>query len=552
MANKDKNSRNERGAAMWLLGVATLTVIIGLIVFQLKVFIFGDVSQRHRFAVEAAAIAASENLQLIMISDPVYGYVGLADYPAGFARAAVNGGGAAMPVHGINTVLAAARLDLLISKQLSDPTLVLMARQQAEQANDAAERLKSALRAAVNKDNSVRSLAKDLDGQPLNLTEKAQQMYSLTFFGLSRPQVHELKIELGHLADGASTITPLPQPLEMALLPTNSAQGGHYKAFIDAPVDNIHFRFAALSSKPALVDQHKFVADNFPATNNFICDIVKVSATTEAATGPGNDSAKVKVIGAACAQCGGAADSLPAGSLVVHLRNGRPTGIDSLRQLMLNDLPAGATPLPATATNGDYPDDPAAFIEYDARVNQDDTVIRSISSGFMRRALLSWLRNQRCHPRIDSSVELINTRFSSYISGQLHGPVQESSPVLIYNFDSNGDAQVVTQLANPFASVKVPESQLMLNCPVFSTDASGHSWGMTVRNVTETLAARKNGKHGGLPLAAEPEKHIEVNNAIAGKVDGPALLNNGLAVDVEVFLNSRPIVHVGQLPSGGS
>src|SRR5579883_2289538 len=100
--------------------------------------------ERYRQALESAALKAASDLSEIVINDPYFGFVSLSDRPAA-GNATIADDGEPMPVHGINSLIAASRLDYLIASELCDERLQSFALEDARHARDAASRLTEVL-----------------------------------------------------------------------------------------------------------------------------------------------------------------------------------------------------------------------------------------------------------------------------------------------------------------------------------------------------------------------------------------------------------------------
>jgi hypothetical protein len=108
--------RSDRGNMIALLAAITLGLVLVLLIFALRFTRFLGSNQEQRTAIEAAALAAANDISRITIDDPNFGMIALSDFaPVGFDTVAVDK--QPTPVRGINTVLATVRVDMIIADQ---------------------------------------------------------------------------------------------------------------------------------------------------------------------------------------------------------------------------------------------------------------------------------------------------------------------------------------------------------------------------------------------------------------------------------------------------
>lgn len=432
--------------------LALVVVCIGVMALLVAFFAinYGQFFGAHReaqTAIDAAALEAAKDIGRIVVNDPEYGLVALVDdTPPGNNITA-------RPVWGLNTLLATARLDLLIANALGNTTMVYLAKQDIANTQRAGQALTAAIRSAA-----AGGIAKDKEGNDIKLLQLVTKAYKDNSRRMGKGDLVEgsLRLQVGELTGGAGeTNMPVPQPDSSQRTPDHvkmrNAQGMVvYKPYVNVPTSigntTLSFTFAAVADEPLLVDTSKFSA--LGSTTN-IPAVVKVEADERVTTiapktgigSQGGEHATHTVHVAACAQAGGPRATHPSGALVVDFPQGLPqqtvstaTGtlnFTSVKSIMnSSQLPVNAiatTPTPSVgwtapglwfkivngpvpqSTQGNPPGQPIAF-PFHGREQDDPSVALSF-------CVYDWLKSCGLRPNIDSTVAALNRSIRSNAVG---------------------------------------------------------------------------------------------------------------------------------------
>ena len=372
-----------------LVVAVTIGLLVALVLFAMN---FGRLlggSQEHATAIQAASLAAAQDISRIVIEDPNFGFISLSDYPP-VGKATIAGDGEPMPVFGINTIVATARLDIIVANELRDDTMKAFATRDASNARQAAQRLITAVKASLQPD----SQAKDLDGQPVTPYEDAKRAYDANLVkmaGSGQTVRGSFKLSLGYLDGGSSTLTATPKPDDLAQVPDSAKQDGNYKAFIDIPAYGEQFYFAGVGEQSRLVATQSYRDDD----GIRIPSIVRVEADQEI-TELGKDEQTHKNIihTVACAQPVAIVDDAAPGTICISFPSGDVPGIAKPGDLADNPQLKLSKSKLFSPEGGDWPGDgvlaPSSFI-----TPAPPSVSQVWSAG-----LYSWIRNARTRPNI--------------------------------------------------------------------------------------------------------------------------------------------------------
>src|SRR5262249_51711304 len=154
-----------------------------------------------------AALAAARDLGRIVVEDPYYGYIGLADgkpcCPATMAR-----DGEPLPVSGINTLIATTRQLTVIADALNNDELKMLAHKEYIESQRAAGLLQQKLTEAISLNGHYQ--AKDANGNELRPYESAREAFvnnlgSMPFAQNAR--LADFSLSLGWLSSDADSNT---------------------------------------------------------------------------------------------------------------------------------------------------------------------------------------------------------------------------------------------------------------------------------------------------------------------------------------------------------
>lgn len=414
------NSRSyQAGNVIALLAAITLCLIIALVFFTLNYTRLLGGGREQATAIEAAALAAASDLARIVINDPYYGYIAVSDYPP-VGKATKAPDGQSLPVLGINTVIATARLDMLVAGALGDATMTSLAKQDASHAKQAAERLTQALEDSLVAGGGG---AVDMDNNPVQPFDDAQAVYESNAVKMSQnsegaPSAFTLSI--GYLDNGSSTTTATPQPDSMANVPSSSQDNGKYKAFVDIPAGGKDFWFVGVGDQATLVENSHFVQND----GSRPCSVVKVEADQSFNQINSDGTSTPRTVHAvACAQPFANVDHVTPGTITISFPSGMVPGIvapGSLlpgARLMTNPSQLFSPP------NGDWPADPSLIPASVTGLPPVPTTGQSWAAG-----LYHWVRNSRTKPRIDDLQKMQTTTFDSLGFAGTSGPVSLNLP----------------------------------------------------------------------------------------------------------------------------
>jgi hypothetical protein len=506
---------------------------------------------RHQaeIAAEAAALAAAQELSKIVIYDPSYGYISLSDYApsAGNDRLRAEDG-KPLPVTSINTLLAGARLNMLMAQSLNNEEYIRLARLDARGTREAARRLCRSLKLALGQQKQ------DLlsqDGKTVYPYLTAKQAFYASLVrtrGYDQVKLKNLKLELGNLADGCTTNTVLPQPEKLAELGANKTKEGLYKSGVDLPVAGESFIFCAVDKQARLVAKNQFnnkanalstssssLLSSSSAPSNFHTSqelstytpesIVRAQVELEV-LGEQNDWGKL--FANACAVPYALADNTTAGIMIIGLPDGCPGGYLSLLDL-INDPRNSRNKLELfRAQGGDYPLDQTASLQ------KEDEHGRSLSHIFIQ-GIFDWIRT--CHGRVNMAalLEVLGNRIQP-TSGTL-----SFGQSLIYRIKKDGSITVENYRQNDSSNQIVHDKQVY-SLGLRSLPSANGNWTVTFRDQVRNLG-EVGGKHAGQPM--EIDSNLRPTSTLYNKMltnkyaeaERKSYFDGGLAVE---FVISTP------------
>jgi hypothetical protein len=256
-----KRQRDSRANTLALVGITAL-LLLALLFFGLNYVnvLRGDTSQKT--AIESAALTAAKDISRIVVNTPQFGWVGLTEQPP------IGAGTVAQdnwnePVHGINELMATARLDMIIADQIPasyDPHHLLkqLAADDYKKVKAAKDLLYSAINTSLTSAGcSGQSCPKDIYGNSVPTYNDTLTMYNSNQSSGSTLS-GSFKLTLGGIVGGIQTCTPSPNP--GADDPTNSSdqRNGYYLSDANFQYDGNDYVFAAVGTNPALSDISKF------------------------------------------------------------------------------------------------------------------------------------------------------------------------------------------------------------------------------------------------------------------------------------------------------
>lgn len=468
--------RIERGN-MLILITAFVVVCLALLFFALGYVRLVGSSSEQKTAIEAAAIAAARDISTIVINTPDFGYVGLSDSaPIGSATAA--GDQYYLPVHSINTLIGTARLDYIIASQpgLDVPEWRELAKADLEKAKTAAQTLIEKIKEAIKPGGVER----DRNGQEVRPYVSAVQAYQqnlIRMTGGSSYVADSMKLELGEIV--GATCTPVPNPVNSdPSLNSSNMASGCYKSYVNMPLGDVDFVFAAIGSSIKLVDLNRWVPRISGLPYDFPTVIrAEAAQTMKNATGPDQT-----LKSAACAQPASVYDPRPfPGALTISFPDGRPDGNQALT--MPKDLYG---PILSDAENdvcdyldaapGDYPTKPTSRIVASSTWPiASDPRIHAASA--CKLAVYDWLRRAGTRVNIRSVVGMHVTPFLPQGADVRWPPGREvgSIPrgiIHIYKFDTDGAIDYEVTELKPYPWWVISDQQNIVECFDAITDGA--------------------------------------------------------------------------------
>lgn len=467
--------RKQNGAAMLTIIVVCVAALAIALVTGISMMKFSIESQRAEAACEAGCLTAVKELSKIVIEDPEFGLIGLSNY-APSESGILAGDGKPLPVVSINSIIASSRVGMILAEQFGSAEFRRLAIHDAECAKRASTRLTLELKKALEDSSEC----KDFNQNSLKPKTKAFGAITENLkSSFGKYKVKEFNLELGYLKDGGTTMTNVPQPLEMAMLNNSAEQSGCYAPFQNYPVAGQDFIFTGVGRQSCLVDKKQFAKDDgfMPSS------VVRVSLVLERPDE--KDQAFKTIASSSCAQPFSLEDKSKAGTMQLSLPQGLPQEFYSLQNL-LEDTKFGAFPITYyTSLGGDYP------LEAHAKLtpNSLSDNKKHISSVFAQ-GLYDWIRSARGKVKLDSLVNTVNARLYADINDVIPGQS------IAFSFDENGNIKTKSYSAYGASNQLVHENQFYtIAWDVISTTTG--NWTFTCRDQVRNLGLKNGGKHAG-------------------------------------------------------
>lgn len=413
--------------------------IMGFGIYQVYVnFIGASVHHKEaQTAIDAAALAVAKQVGKITVNQEGIGKVGLVDsYDCKGLNAA--------PVYGINTLIARARLDLLIADQIPNTSMVFLIKKDASNIKEAMKALSKRVTEFVNPGPSSNLTIRDPNtckDVKLSLGQTAADAYNAVSRAAGgtnlKMSAGDFEIKIGNLSQGGGNSgIPIPEPGNLSQTNLNtvpvSLEGPcgkedreFYRAYTDYPVkgyEDIKFKFAAVSNNVRLVDTSQFEAFDENAKDPVPPTVVKVKCLREnivqaqgQQTTKDGSAVQKNVKTEACANVGGPRIATTAGLFRLEFPQGIPTNkggvnFDNIKGILdESQLPAGASP-GQVAGNGDWRGRGRYFTAVNGPFPGDGSIASALFYGRDRDNpsvalafyLYHWLRDEGLRPRIDS------------------------------------------------------------------------------------------------------------------------------------------------------
>jgi hypothetical protein len=526
--NQTGRVRNKRGAAILLLA---LLLGCSLLVFAslsgASLIRYFAVHRHAEAAVEAASLAAARELSAAVVADPDCGYIALSDFAPSGATTLLAEDGKPVPVIGINTLTATARVSMLVAKHLNNEEYLRLARLDSTRARAAQRRLVEALKLCLRQDPRA---PLNKDGKPVLPLTAARREFSAAMKStgsLEQISIKSIELDLGSLVEGGITNTPLPIVSDKVDLDNCRGQNGFYSAFVDCPVIDESFVFAAVGAQPALVSKKSFMVDAGRSTMPSSIIRAKVSLALKAE----GDKTFSQVNVAACAAPYSLSDRAAAGVMVVGLPDGTPTGYHTLADY-INDPRSSRTNMEMfMAHGGDYPLDGQALLKADRSEGQTRTLANVFVQG-----LYDWVRTAHGRVKLDSLLSVIGSRMQPSIGSLSLGQS------LVYRFTRDGAIAVEGYFLSDVPNQIVHDRQIY-TLGLNTLRANDTSWTIAYRDQVRNIGLVDSGKHGGQLMEIDgclrPVGSLYAKNLVSSRDAGErrSYYDGGLAVE---FVISSP------------
>lgn len=535
-ANTNNNKLRQPCGNMLVLVIAvSAAIVIPLLLFVLGLVRFLGSNQEQTTAIQAAALAAANDLEKIVVEDPDVGFVSITDYaPRGNALQA--GDKFAAPVIGINTLLARARLDAIIADRFQDGTMKALAKLDYEAAMRAKNRLIAELKNVIDNDQQ----GHDIDGNSFNVLEDATRAYEQNTIRLSAGKnalvPGSMKLTLG-CVKGLTTNTKIPSPSTYSDLLPDQQRNQFYKAYTNAKYSQFDFIFAGIGNATKLVDGSKFEAqpDGLPY---FIPTIIKCEADQAYNTGYGAERTAVRKVHAiASAMPGSSTDSRPApGILSIAFPQEKMLKAGSLYSIItdsqISKPPADFSKSPR---DGDYPPSPLSNLHLPVfDTNYPD---HPPFGHWVRLGLYDWIRRGGPNVNIDSLFRAVKQTLNDIPKGK----------AAHFQFKTDGTIERIIRDV-PVTPVYPASHNQVYTITGLISDSNKFEYDITLRDFVRQPGRIKGGIHAGEPfpfenlpatpaststnLEEDPDTFAKFPLGTGADVVRPTYLKNGIAVEL--------------------
>ncbi len=351
--------RSRRGGTLALVAAIVATFGLALLFFALHYSQQMGSYQEQKSAIEAAALAAARDLGRIVLEDPNIGFVALSDYaPKGNGTLAKDG--YATPVHGINTVLATARLDLILADYMQDPVMQALAQNDYNNALAARQALADHLTQIIQK----KETGLDYENNVVDPLKDAITAYTNNPVRLEGGKAQlvpgSLQLSLGFVQNSQTSRAPLPQPISAASVPHAQQWNSYYLPNVQIMYKGKNpIVFAALGADADLADFKTF--SQAINVSNATPTVIQAVAQ-EKYNNPefANTDASHVVTVRAAAEAGAIIDQLPnPGQFTLTFQNGPLTQITTLGDIFnQSQMATDPTDVLQSPSAGDYPETP--------------------------------------------------------------------------------------------------------------------------------------------------------------------------------------------------
>lgn len=515
-----QSSNRSAGNTLILILAITLGVVLTLLLFALSYVRLLGTSQEQKTAIEAAALAAARDLSKIVVNTDQFGYVSLSD-SAPIGTGTLANDNYPLPVHGINSLIGTARLDLIIGDKLGDADMKALANQDM---TNILTVWNSSLLPALQASILPGGTAKDVDGNnvtPYQSALTAYQQNDIRMTGDTTYVNNSMQIRLGCVTGGAATNIPIPKPQTGAnsspVAASLQAPGANnwpvYLSYVNIPYDGTDFVFGGIGDSVRLMDVKRWVT-TISGLPYQIPTIVKVEADQlikDTVHSPSGETVRA----AACAQPASVHDPKPyPGAMSISFPDGPPPGITTPGVLFtdgqLND--PGNEAEVYTANGGDYPTDGGTLDKDNHPLDSSGTDNTRPIGRVWRVGFYDWVRRGGVKAQIDQVLAVQNTAlnpppitpvwWSPYTNITGPGGVASTKKSMaqvdggvihIFRFDNTGAVTYQSKTLAPYPYAVVAEHQF------YSDSLDGYQAGsdVTIPITAVVAVANGNGNGGG-------------------------------------------------------
>jgi hypothetical protein len=523
-----KNRKRQATGSVLILSLLCTMVILlgGVLLFSHYQSLLLD-HQKAQYATQAAAMAAARELSNIVYGDPRWGFVSLSDHPA-CGDATIAPDGEALPIDGINTIVATVRTEKLLAQNLGNATLAELADDDYQQYKELAKRLQAVWNEAVLPNSRLE--IKDMNDHPVKVNQAAYNalVSNMPDIRSGRVRIKQFTLSLGTLADGSTTVTPNCERSPQYPVGNDVTDPGanRYMSFTNQPVGADSFYFAGVSDQVRLVDPSRFI----PADKDHLCTCVLVQLNIEILSKPVSGSEKPDVIAnlsvnaAALPYC--EQNCCAPGTLVLSLPQGYADRVKCFSDLIqMQEM--DRTPVSHSIAIGDFPVDGGSSL-----VQQQGSPTISHSVG---RALFDWLRTTNARARLESIEAALNNPFENAPS--------ETSLIITYSVDAAGGVQTNVIRDAGFINRTIADKQSQDAAHSVMTTSKG-TLNVDIRDQVSDCGVQTIAKHGGQPIGSElpfaySQFEVEQERLHLPSTDKAKLRqsyrNGGLSVAIEVY-----------------
>ncbi|MFN8554778.1 MAG: hypothetical protein U0103_25175 [Candidatus Obscuribacterales bacterium] len=539
-----KRSRSQSGSMLALVVAVFLGIVLVFAMFGLSYVRLLGSHHEQVTSIQAAALAAANDLSRIVIEDDAIGFVCLSDYPP-TGKGTLAQDGYFLPVRGINTLLATARLDLIIADLLQDPIMQKCAERDYAQVNVVKDKLVDELRMSIRPGGR----GKDIDGALVEPLKDAIEAYNSNQIrmngGKSILVPGSMVLTLGCIED-LTTSTPIPKPTRYANLDSPDKQeGGCYKAYVNCRYKDKDFVFAAMSNATCLVESKDF-KENLSDLPYFIPSIVRCDAVQEVEySGLRGAVDQTRLRATASAEPGVVSDRpLFPGALMLTFPNGSIHGLTTLASLLTNPRLAKG---PADRTQQSILDDspPDQLIKVSLPLIN---FARPPMGQLQRIAVYDWIRRGGCSINLESLFAAFDLPLS--VDGEAHADM--------LRFNSDGNVILESMRISKSLTLPVSHKQWYAVSGLLAIDESlGTAYDCSIRDFVYQPGRINGGKHAGEPLRitadmaspADTDRNSiseDLANAVqfdAGPIGGavrPSYSNPSVGVEIKFRKRSIP------------